>query len=530
MSAPPMNEATGDRYAVATPHAEATRVAERILADGGNALDAAVAASAVLTVVYPHMCAVGGDAIVLAATPDGEVRVLNGSGAAPRAASAERCADADGQMPVTGPHTVTVPGAVAAWESLRELGATASLAALLEPAVRLAREGTAVAPSLARALAEEDHLRQDPGLAEIFFPDGRALAAGDLVRQPALAASLAAIGAEGPGALYGGDVGERFVAGLAALGSTITLDDLRAHRTELVAPLVGSFGDDEIITAQPNSQGLLLLEVLAALDELGPGDYLGADADLLSELFRLTAGDRDRHLADPRVVPVPTDRLLGPEHVAELAAAARRRREAATAPEPVVQQRPSGDTIALTVADASGHAVVVIQSVFHSFGAGLLEPGTGIVCHNRGAFFTLDPAAPNVLAGGKRPAHTLMPVMVRRGGRLVGLHGTMGGKAQPQIHAQLLLRLLEDERPGAALAAPRWVVGGLDVGTEDHEVHAEASVADAATAAFGRAGFPLHPLPDETEEVGHAQLVRIGPDGGFRAASDPRSDGAAAAG
>jgi gamma-glutamyltranspeptidase len=282
------------------------------------------------------------------------------------------------------------------------------------------------------------------------------------------------------------------------------------------------------LTAPPNSQGLLLLQTLAALEELGPGDYLGADAGLLGELFRRAASDRDRHLGDPRFSPVPVEEFLSRERAAELAATARDGRAAALEAEGFSGSS-SGDTIALVTADSSGNSVVVVQSVFAAFGAGILDPASGIICHNRGAFFSLDPSSPNALEGGKRPTHTLMPVMVRQDGRIVGLQGTMGGPAQPQIHAQVLLRIRAGMHPDQAAAAPRWIVAEPTSGGAGRDAYAEADLEPAAKEGFRAAGFAVHPLPPRSEFVGHAQVIRRS-GGELSAAADPRADAAAGAG
>ena len=406
----------GRTHAIATPHAAATAAGDTVFRTGGNAFDAAVAAAVALTVVYPHMCAVGGDIIALAATADGAVRVVNGSGAAPAALTAADVAARHGRMPERGADTVTVPGAVAAWTTLLELGGTRRPADLIEPAARMAEQGVPVARSLAAAItgAERDGgLAADEGMAAVFRPGGRPLQDGDALVQPALARTLRAIQADGPAALYEGPAGAAIVAHLRALGSAITTDDLAAHATELGRPLTGTFGPEDVPTAPPNSQGLLLLEVPNAATRLGDVDLLGADADLLAELFQLVTLDRDRHLADPRRAEVPVAELLSERHAAELAAAALARRAAGPGATGAAGAKATGDTIAVVAADDAGNAVSLIQSVYYGFGAGILDPTTGVILHNRGAFFSVHLVSPNALAGGKRPGHTLMPVRPR---------------------------------------------------------------------------------------------------------------------
>jgi gamma-glutamyltranspeptidase len=516
---------SGRSFALATPHRLATDAGLEAFWSGGNALDAAVAAAAALTVVYPHNCAVGGDVIALVGTPDGGLVAVNGSGACAAAESARDLRETDLEMPVTGPRSVTVPGAVAAWEALLARGGRRSLRDALAAAIGYAEDGAPVARSLAAAI---DHLRDaiaaDEGMRDVFLADGAPLSDGAILRQPALAGTLRAIAADGASVLYGGEVGARLVERLRVLGSKLTLDDLARHETELTAPLAGRFGPLEVLTAPPNCQGFVLLEILAAIDELdGEHDLRGKDAGVLARLFALTAGDRDRHLADPRGADIPLGELLSAEHARELARAASAGGVAAVGPADVPAA--TGDTVAVVAADEEGYTVSLIQSIFSTFGSGILDPATGIICHNRGAGFTLDERSPNCLSPGRRPAHTLMPVMVRAGGRVVGVNGTMGGRAQAQIHAQLLLAAREGASPAEAVGAPRWTVGTLDDGGT-LEVVVERDVPERAVASLEAAGFAVTAVGELDEEVGHAQAIGV-ERGRFLAGSDPRADGSA---
>jgi oxamate amidohydrolase len=530
----------GPRFAVATPHHLATEAGVEALGSGGTAVDAALAACAVLSVVYPHMCGIGGDLFALVHRPNGDVVALNGSGAAARGLDPDHVRRMSEGMPQHGPLTITVPGAVAGWETLLSLGAVLPLARALEPAIRHASEGVPVSRSLAASLAEPA-VAADQGLGGVFFPGGRALRPGDIFGQPALAETLRALAAKGAAVLYAGTVGERLVEGLAERGCYLTLEDLERHRTELTAPLMGRLGEREVLTSPPNSQGFVLLQILEAAAGHGDGrrgtgahglddlDPFGPGAPGLAALFAATSRDRDRHLADPRRASVPVEELLTADRIAAL------RREAFTAAggPPVHRLREGrhlGDTIAVVAADAAGHAVSAIQSLYGGFGSRILEPSTGIVAHNRGALFSLDRASPNVLEGGKRPAHTLMPVMVRRNGRLEVVAGTMGGKAQPQIHAQVLYHLLGRRlAPEAAVAEPRWIVETDEPSGSDSVVLMEGRISRGLADRFRAAGLPVRTLADRDEEVGHAQLIRR-TDDGFHAGSDPRADGSAAAG
>jgi gamma-glutamyltranspeptidase/glutathione hydrolase len=562
MGAPPAGEssktansgrvliASGTRFALATPHHLATQAGRRAFEEGGNALDAALAAAAMLAVVYPHQCSPGGDLFAVVSAPPGRLTAVNGSGAAPAGIDPEEVRAGGVAMPDRGPLTITVPGVVAGWETLADLGARLGLARALEPAVAAAEEGVPVAPGLARAIAAlAPVLAGDPGMAEVFLPDGGPLADGSTLRQPSLARTLEAVAGQGADILYRGDVAQRLAAGLGELDSPMTGEDLAAHQTQMVRPLGGRYRDREILTSPPNSQGFALLQILAALERMDPSpDPLGASFAAMEVLFRAVSEERDRWLCDPRRTRVPLDDLLGQDHLDELV---RRARDAIGeraggqglprpgrgkgaggrgSPERSRPSGPSGDTVAVVAMDAEGYAVSLIQSVFETFGSGILEPSTGLILHNRGTSFSLDPAHPAVLEGGVRPPHTLTPVLVLGpNGGVEAAVGAMGGRAQPQILAQVLVRLLDHGAgPEAAVSAPRWVVpdGGV---AEPGDIVAEPEAAAAMDRSGALPGHRLIVLDSHAEDTGHAQAV-VAAEGSLTAGSDPRADGTAAAG
>jgi oxamate amidohydrolase len=531
--------ATGRRWAVATPHMAATRAAAEAFEAGGNALDAALAAAVTLAVVYPQACGVGGDLFALVArTEQPEIVAINSSGAAPAGVEPDAVRAAHGTMPDRGPLTVTVPGAVAGWKALCDQGARFDWGRHFTPAIACAHDGIPVARSLAETLAESPELSADAGMAGVFFANGAPLREGDVLRQPALGATLETLAAGGPDELYGGEVGRRYAAGLRAAGSPIAVEDLAAHRAQLVSPLAGRYRELDVRVVPPNSQGFVLLEILAAIErlEIDP-DPLGPDAAAIALVVRAARADRDRHLADPRAMRVHPATLLDDGHLAALCDAVRDGLPApGTGPTPDRLPRRAipppdghhGDTIALVTADADGNAVSLIQSLYDGLGSGILEPDTGIVAHSRGAQFVLDPGHPNVLAPGKRPAHTLMPAMAHRTDRPAVILGTMGGHGQPQINATTLIRIAElGLEPAAAVAAPRWLVGGLDEG--DDWVLAEEDVPRRVRDDLGAAGLPAVTVPHHSGDVGHAQAIRVLADGSFEVGSDPRADGGALA-
>jgi gamma-glutamyltranspeptidase len=519
--ASPAPATSGRRGAVASPHHLASEAGLDALRAGGTAIDAALAAAAVLAVVYPHMCSLGGDAFALVRSPAGEVSAINGSGSAPGGVDPVALRRVYRRMPITGPLSVTVPGVLAAWATLLALGGRLGLARALEPAIGHARDGVPVSASLRRALvADQAELASAAGIRDIFLPGGHLPPEGFTFRQPALAHSLEAIADRGADDFYRGKLGEQFVQGMQALGSPLSMADLATHKTVVGEPLSGSYRGWQVLTPPPNSQGFVLLEILAALEGLTTSfDPAGADAPIVAELFRQANADRDRHLS---AADVPVATLLSADSVEELRA---RVRERAKVVRPAHGPPLGRDTVAICATDDSGWAVVLIQSIFHAFGARILEPDTGIIAQNRGAAFSLESGAGNTLAPGRRPPHTLMPVAVMRRGRLAYLVGTMGGKAQPQILAEILARLLDlGQALGDALSAPRWVLGGLEVGSVEGTIRLEGRLG-RMRRAFEDGGFPVEILSDFDEEVGQVQAIQAGTDG-FVAESDPRSDGA----
>jgi gamma-glutamyltranspeptidase/glutathione hydrolase len=509
--------ADGTRWAISTPHTAATAAGAEAFERGGTAMDAALHAAVTLAVAYPHMCGVGGDLFALVQRSDGEMLAINSSGRSPAAADPSAL-DGLSDMPIRGPIPITVPGAVAGWRALHETGGVLPWAGAFTSAIRLAADGVEVSRSL-RGELEEDAVvfGSDPGLASIYFPDGTPAALGDVVRQPALARTLGAIADRGPEVLYGGEVGDAYVAGLRAAGSPMSTDDLTAHRASVLAAMRSPFRDLHVSVVPPNSQGFALLQMLALIDRLAIGpDLDGPEAGRIARVIDVVHADRDRHLADADRMLVHPSTLLDDGHLAGLAG------EAATAP---AHAHADGDTIALVTADADGNAVSLIQSLFWGFGSGICEPTTGIVAQNRGACFTLADGHPNRFAPGVRPFHTLMPVLVHDANGLVGVPGTMGGYHQPQINLHTITKtFVGGEHPADAVAAPRWVVLGAEDGAAS-TVGVEAGVPEPALESLrASSGFGV----TEADSFGHAHMIRLR-GGRLLAGSDPRADGAAAA-
>lgn len=492
------------RVAVAAPHPAALDAAAEAVADGGDAIDAALAAATALTVVYPHQCGLGGDLIALVRRPGEGVTAVISAGAAPAGIDVERLARED-RMPRQGAQTVTVPGAVAGWRALAELGGRLGLESALLRSARLAAEGFPVSAGLARAIGlRADELQADEGMRGVFGDGaGGLLGEGDLLRQPALAASLDELAAD-PTAFYRGRIASSLAARLAALGGAHTEADFAAHEAELVEPATATTGGVRWWVAPPPSQGVVLLGILP--------EALAGDTAQLVEAVRDASLVRQAALGDPRGGAIDTAAMLDPRGPSEGALPR--------------AGRALGDTVAVTAADTDGTVVTLIQSVYQLFGSGILDPGTGIVLHNRGSAFGTDPAHPGRVGPGLRPPHTLLPVIAESGELVLAL-GCQGGSAQPWILAQLVRELLDPAAdPSAALARPRFVIGARDLGHEETTLVAEPGVDDAVAAARAL-GLPVAAASGPIDEAGHVQLVRLLAHGGLDAASDPRADGRA---
>ncbi|MEX1179038.1 MAG: gamma-glutamyltransferase family protein [Nitriliruptor sp.] len=522
------------RGAVASPHHLASNVGARVLADGGNAVDAAVAANLVLAVVTPYHCGVGGDLLALVheggTTGVASVGAMPGgaSPAAIRAAidaghgSATSLPGTDG-MPTFGALPVTVPGAVAGWAHLLERWGTRTFGSLARPAIDLAADGFPVSPHGAAYVARSrTSLADQPGWEATYG----SMRGGRRFVQPDLATTLRLIADDGPDAFYRGPLGERTVEILQAHGSTMTADDLAAHRVEEVAPLRGRFRDRTVLELPPPTQGVTALTALGILDRRPPRpgddrDEAGARAwhDEV-EAVRLALRDRQLHLGDPRTMRTDVDELLAPARLDALAAGIDHDRAAT-----IDLARPSpGGTAYLCAADGEGRLVSLIQSNFVGFGSGVVVPGAGFGLHDRGAHLRLDgaPGEPNVVAPGVRPMHTLIPGMALDAeGRADLVFGAMGGDGQAQTHAQLLRRW-EDAGQDlqSGIDAPRFTV---DVG--DGSVAVEGRAPREVLEGLRRRGHTVREVGPFEHLSGHAHALRRTQEG-YEGASDPRCEGA----
>ncbi len=516
----PMPLVRGTRGAVVAPHHLATAAGLQMLRTGGHAVDAAIATNAVLGVVQPSGSGIGGDAFWLIwDEAAGRQTALNGSGRAPAAADPEalRARGLD-TLPYRGPLAITVPGAVRSWGDAHARHGRLPRADVLAPAIQLARDGfpawdgfisaiEGVLPDVVEALGSGSDFEQ------VYRPHGRPWRPGERVHLPALAATLERLAEAGFDDFYDGEIGERQAR------------DYRGIR---------------VTTHPPNSSGIVALELLNILESFEPPPQAAFGPDgvgearwihLGIEAAKLAMADRDFHLSDPEFVEVPVESLLSKAHAADLA----RLIDPDRAARPPASTLPrGGGTIYLATVDGDGNAVSLIESNYMGFGSGVVDPATGVHYQNRGSYFSLDPEHPNVLAPGKRTLHTLLPGMLFRGGdrRPWIVTGSMGGDAQPQIHAQVVSALVDGGVDIAtAVGAPRWFVDGEKHFAPPVRVRAERRFAPTVLDELERLGHPLTRTIPFNGNLGHAHAIELidgGPaadSGSLAAATDPRSAG-----
>ena len=540
----PVLLARGSRGAVVAPHHLATAAGLGVLRAGGSAVDAAIATNAVLAVVAPEACGLGGDAFWLIwDAAAGRQLALNGSGRAAAALDAASLrARGLERLPKRGPLTITVPGAVRSWSDAHRRFGRVSRQAILAPAIELAAGGFPAWDGFIESVEVTDSivaatLGGESGWAAVYRPHGRPWRPGERVRLPALAATLERLALAGFDDLYEGELAERQARGLAAAGSPITLADLRDHTSTWGNPIGTDYRGVRVTTHPPNSQGLVALEILAMLERFEPpppglfAGGRGADAPWIHlgiEASKLAMADRDAFITDPEFRPIPVDRLLDPAYIADLV---RRIDPARAAPAPASRQPRGGGTIYLAAVDGDGVAVSLIESNYMGFGSGVVDPATGIAYQNRGSYFSLEPDHPNVLEPRKRTLHTLMPGMLLRDGRPWVVAGSMGGDAQPQIYAQLVSALVDGRVDVATgVAAPRWFVEPEDHFMPPLAVRAEPRFRPGVLEALEAMGHPVTRTAPFTGELGHCHAIELvdgGPaEGGtLAAATDPRSAG-----
>jgi gamma-glutamyltranspeptidase/glutathione hydrolase len=506
------------RNLVCTSQPLAAQAGLQMLADGGNAVDAALAAAITLTLVEPVSNGIGSDAFAI--VWDGSrLHGLNASGRSPAAWTPEYFGG--GPVPERGWNSVTVPGAVSAWAGLHERFGVLPFERLFEPAIRYGRDGFLVSPTVAAQWAGlVPGVHTQPGFAEGFLPGGQAPKPGQLFTFPDHAATLERIATTRGADFYTGELAERLAAHSFANGGAMTTADLAAHRADWVEPIAKDYRGYTMHEIPPNGQGVVALIALGILSHFEMGSLAPDSVDsahLQIEALKLAFADAHAYVSDPAYMNVrPTD-LLDADYLRHRASLIDRTRAT-----PMSAGTPRGGTVYLTAADAAGMMVSMIQSNYDGFGSGVVVPGTGISLQNRGTNFVATPGHPNQVGPNKRPYHTIIPAFLTKNGAPVMSFGVMGGPMQPQGHVQVLVRIADyGQNPQTACDAPRFrVLGGL-------HVNVEAGFPPATAQGLLDLGHQIA-MADGHDEFGSCQAIwRL--DDGYLGVTDPRRDGQVAA-
>ena len=524
----------GIRGMAVAPHSLAAQSALAVLREGGNAIEAMVAAAATIAVVYPHMNSIGGDAFWLVHVPGQAPRALDACGAAALGASVEFYRERGLEsIPFRGGFAAnTVAGTVSGWAlalewSAASLGGRMPLARLLADAAAYARDGIPVTRSQeATTRSKLDGLRGQPGFDATFLVDGAAPRGGTRLRNAPLAGTFERLARAGLDDFYRGELARGIARDLAAAGSPLRLEDLERHRAAWREPLALRHSLGTLHNMPPPTQGVVSLLILGILDALriGQVDPRGAEyVHLCVEAAKQAFAIRDRYVTDPAYMSVDAQDFLAPERVAGLAERIDRERAA-----PWGAGKGPADTVWMGVIDGEGRAVSFIQSLYHEYGSGVVLPGSGINWQNRGCSFSLDERALNALRPGRKPFHTLNPALALLDDGRTMVYGNMGGDGQPQTQSAVFTRTaVFGMNPQEAISAPRWLLGRT-WGQASDTLKLEARFAPAVLEALARMGHEVEVVGDYDEVVGHAGAIVRHADGLFEGGSDPRSDGAVA--
>ncbi|GAB3625508.1 gamma-glutamyltransferase [Pandoraea terrae] len=517
-----------ERGMVASAHYLASSAALDILKAGGHAVDAAICAASTLGVVAPQMVGIGGDAFWLIYDARSKtLSALNGSGQCGREITRECFAD-EGVIPQRGPRSaITVPGAVDSWRLAHARFGRLPMAQLLEPSIHYARAGVPVSGDLAQWIQDDiAHLAADPGAASVFLDGGRAWQTGDRLLQPALAQTLENIAQRGPRHFYD-DAARSIVHYLRDRAGLLSHADFQQYQACWVDPISTRYRGYDVFQLPPPSQGMAGLMILNFLSgvRLSRDDADGAKYyHSFIQAVKWAFGYRDRYLTDPAFASIPLSRLL------DRALAAQERDRWLGDARLTHQSRPSGsDTTFISVADAEGNAVGLVQSLYYDFGACVVDPGTGVLLQNRGSFFSLDPAHPNVIAPGKQSASTLMSGMVFKDGAPYMVYGTQGGEVQPQTQTSLITRVLDFGMDvQTAIEAPRLLYG-RSWGDSASKLLVESTAPGEAVTALRAMGHPVETVGWPHMRMGTAQAVRLRGAWSpfFEGGADPRGEGVA---
>ena len=517
------SEAVGANGMVATSHPLSSLAALDMLREGGNAIDAAVCAAAVQAVVEPTQTGLGGDCFALLMR-EGDARpvALNGSGWSPAAADFAWYRERGiAEIPVESPHAVTVPGSVAAWARLVADHGRLPWERVLQRAIALAEGGACIPERLARDWGRQvGKLRRNAAAASLFLFDGEPPVPGTLHRQPALAQTLRTLAAEGARAFYEGGIADKLIATLREQGGLHGPADFAELAPEYVEPISTGYRGYELWECPPNGQGIVPLLMLRGLEGFDLPSWPSLSVErfhLLAEFARLAYAERDAFIADPKTGTVPVDWLLSDRHTASMrqrVSLSRRMPQVETIP-----QRPHSDTVFITVVDRDRTAVALINSIFEDFGSGIACPHTGVIFHNRASSFVVEDGHPNVIAGRKRPMHTIIPAMLAKDGKAVMPFGVTGAHFQPIGQVQVLTNIVDHGLPvQAALDHPR-------IFARDESFEVEGTVPDAVVQGLRELG---HPVTRAASPLGTGQAIWIDRERGIlRGGADGRRDGLA---
>jgi len=519
---------------ITAPHHLAAQSGLAVMREGGNAIEAMIAAAATIAVVYPHMNAIGGDGFWLIAEPGQAPVGIDACGPAAALADAPFYAarGVTEAIPARGGlAALTVAGTIAGWETAHEIarraGGRLPLERLLADAVHHAREGIVLTDSMAALTdAKRAELGDAPGFAETFLPGGRAPAPGAVLRQPRLADTLARLSRAGLRDFYDGDIARALAGDLDAAGSPVRLNDLEGFAAQRAAPISVALDAGTVYNMPPPTQGLASLLILAIYERLRAEAPESFDhVHRLVEATKRAFVVRDAHVTDPRFARAEPSEFLAPERISAEAEAVDTQR-AAPWPAPA----PGGkDTIWMGAVDADGRAVSFIQSIYWEYGSGVVSPATGVLWQNRGISFSLDPDAVNPLQPGRKPFHTLNPALARFSDGRVMPYGAKGGEGQPQTQAAIFSRYAMHGEPlQQAVTAPRWLLGRT-WGEESTSLKIEDGLDHDLLARLRDAGHDVEVTERFAQIMGHAGAIVRHPDGTLEGASDPRSDGAVAA-
>ncbi len=516
------------------PHFLAAQAARDVLGEGGDAIEAMVAAAATIAMVYPHMTGLGGDAFWMIHEPAQKPLAIDACGGAAAGLTASFYTDRGlNSIPVRGPLAAnTVAGTVSGWARALEISrlrwaGRMPLTRLFADAIHHAERGVAVTASQMRSTAAKlAELAQQPGFAGCFLTDGKAPAQGSLLFQPRIAALLHHLARSGLDDFYRGELARTIAADLAAIGSPVALADLNGYRAELVEPLALAHSLGTLYNLPPPTQGAVSLMILGILDRLGlekiapdSADYVHCVVEATKQAFSV----RDADITDPRYMRITSQDCLKPEFLEPMAHAIRLDRAL-----PWGKNLAPGDTVWMGVVDGQGRAVSFIQSIYHEFGSGVVLEQSGLNWQNRGCSFSLDEHALNALKPGRKPFHTLNPALARLHDGRVMVYGTMGGDGQPQTQAAVFTRaIVYGQALQQAVSAPRWLLGRT-WGSNSDTLKLESRFSPEVIESLRRRGHEIEMLQDFDEAAGHAGAIIRDPDGTLEGASDPRSDGGVA--